>query len=81
MATSVPGNGRSVPDKFDWDERMERMFGQEPGYFGNTYEAFEKCIHEEDLPHVRNAFRQALKENIPLDTIYRIRHNNEISII
>ena len=27
--------------------------------------------------HVRNAFRQALKEDIPLDTIYRIRHNND----
>ena len=34
---------------FNWDERMERMFGQKPGIFENTYEAFEKYIHEEDL--------------------------------
>jgi PAS domain S-box-containing protein len=67
--------------KFDWDERMERMFGHENGTFGNTYEAFEKCIHEEDLLHVRNAFRQALNENILLDTIFRIRHNNDINYI
>ena len=68
--------------KFNWDERMERMFGQKPGTFRNTYEAFEEYIHEEDLLHVRNAFRQALKENSPLDTIYRIRHNtNDINYI
>jgi PAS domain S-box-containing protein len=63
-------------DKFRWDERMERMFGRDPGTFENTYDAFEKSIHEEDLPHVRIAFRQALREDIPLDTIYRIKNNN-----
>jgi PAS domain S-box-containing protein len=65
-------------DKFNWDERMEKMFGQKPGTFGKTYEAFEKSIHEEDLSHVRHAFRQALEEDIPLDTLFRIRHKNEV---
>lgn len=60
-----------------WDERMEKMFGWSPGSFENTFTAFERSVHEEDLTHVRNAFRQALEENIPLDTIYRIKHKNE----
>ncbi|MBG0859968.1 MAG: PAS domain S-box protein [Bacteroidales bacterium] len=69
-------------DAFDLDVRMERMLGLAPGTFENTFEAFEKSIHEEDLPHVRNAIRQALDKNIPLDTIYRIKHkNNDINYI
>ena len=68
--------------KFNWDGRIERMFGQKPGTFRNSYEAFEKCIHEEDLMHVRNAFSKALNEDSPLDTIFRIRHNtNDINYI
>ncbi len=62
---------------FKLDERMEKIFGRKPGAFENTYEAFEKSIHEEDLPHVRNAFRKAIRDDMPLDTIYRIRHLNK----
>ncbi len=63
-------------DVFTIDERMEKMLGKNPGTFENTYDAFEKSIHEEDLPHLRNAFRQTLELNITLSTIFRIKHNN-----
>ena len=69
-------------DEFILDERMEKMLGMNPGTFENTYDAFEKSIHEEDLPHIRNAIRQALDKDIPFDTIFRIKHiNNDINYI
>ena len=64
-------------DAVEWDERMERMFGLEPGSFEKTYDAFEKYIFDEDLPHMRYEFRLALEEDIPLDTIYRTRLKND----
>jgi PAS domain S-box-containing protein len=64
-------------DKFSLDQRMKKMFGTDSSEFDNTYEGFENRIHEEDLPHVRNAFSQALRDNIPLDTVFRIKNNSE----
>ena len=62
---------------FKWDERMERMFGYKPGSLEHRFEAFERCIHEEDLPHVRTAFNLSLAEGIPLNTVYRIKLKDE----
>jgi PAS domain S-box-containing protein len=56
-----------------FDKQMERMFGFEEGTFECTYEAFEKCLVAEDLPHVREAVRKALNENVPIDTIYKVK--------
>jgi len=64
-------------DTVEWDERMEKMFGLEPGSFEKTYDAFEKYIFDEDLPHMRYEFRLALEEDIPLNTIYRTRLKND----
>lgn len=64
-------------DLFYLDERMEKMFGLETGSFEKTYSAFEKNIYEEDIPHMRNAFHQAIEEDIPLNSIYRIRLKND----
>ena len=60
-----------------WDERMERMFGRQPGKYDYTFDEFEKSIHEEDLPHVRDAINQSLKEDKPFDTVYRIKSGND----
>ncbi|MGB8491424.1 MAG: PAS domain S-box protein [Bacteroidales bacterium] len=64
-------------NNFRWDARMGRMLGVEAGEGESSLETFESAIHEEDLAHMRNAFNQALKEDVPLDTIYRIRHKND----
>jgi len=56
----------------EWDERMERIFGIEPGNFGKSYAAFESCLVEEDIPHVRLALKQALEKDVPFQTVYRI---------
>ena len=64
------------------DERMEMMFGKEPGKYDYTFDDFEESIHEEDLLHVRDEFSHSLNEGKPLETIYRIKNkNNGISYI
>jgi PAS domain S-box-containing protein len=60
-------------NKLIWDSRMEKMFGYKEGTFEGTYEAFEKCLVEEDIPHTRAASRKAVEENIPFETVYRIK--------
>ena len=60
-----------------WDVRMERMMGRQPGKYNYTYKEFEDIVHEDDLPRVRYAIRQALDKNMPLDTVYRIRLKND----
>jgi PAS domain S-box-containing protein len=59
-----------------WDYRMEKMFGYEEGTFEGTYEAFEKCLVEEDVPHTRQASQRAVRENVPFETVYRIKLPN-----
>ena len=69
-------------DRIRFDKRMEKMFGKKPGTFEYTFNTFEKTIHEEDLPHVRDAFSRAVKENIPVDTVFRVKFsNNEVNYI
>lgn len=65
-----------------WDSRMEKIFGYKEGTFEGTYEAFEKCLVEEDIPHTREASRIAVTENVPFETVYRIKlPNGNISYI
>lgn len=59
-----------------WDYRMEKMFGYQEGTFEGTYEAFEKCLVEEDIPLTRAASRRAIEENVPFETVYRIKLPN-----
>ena len=66
-----------LTNEIDWDERMERMFGFEPGTFGNNYDAFEACLVEEDIPHTRAAIKKALEEDVPYETVFRIRKNGQ----
>jgi C4-dicarboxylate-specific signal transduction histidine kinase len=60
-------------DNFDWDERIGRMFGLGHNTESRHYEDFEKNIFEEDISHFNKAIDKALKEDIPLDTIFRTK--------
>ncbi len=60
-----------------WDERMERMFGRQPGKYNYTFDEFERSVHEDDLAHVRDAINRSLMEDKPFDTIYRIKSAND----
>jgi PAS domain S-box-containing protein len=54
------------------DERINSIFGFEPGTSVITYEDFEKRLVEEDVPHMREAARKTIEENVPFETVYRI---------
>jgi PAS domain S-box-containing protein len=58
-------------NRVSWDHRTEKMFGLEPGTFEGTFQAFENCIHEEDVPHFTAAIDEALDKNQPLETVFR----------
>ncbi|HLN20826.1 MAG TPA: PAS domain-containing protein [Bacteroidales bacterium] len=60
-----------------WDDRMEKMFGVPPGWFGGTYDDFERLIHDEDVAHFRKAIDDTLRTNMPFETIYRIRYGKK----
>lgn len=68
-------------NKMQWDKRMENIFGFETGTFNGTYAAFEKCLAEDDVPHVRKAIQEATERNVPFDTVYRIKKNGNLSYI
>lgn len=60
-----------------WDEKMEKMFGLKPGTFGKTFSDFENLVNEEDIPHVQNSIKNSLEKGKPLETIFRIKSENE----
>ena len=53
------------------DNRMELIFGIEPGSFEGTYDAFTRYLSEEDIPHVNKAVTETLDLGVPFDTVYR----------
>jgi PAS domain S-box-containing protein len=55
-----------------WDIRTEKMFGLEPGEFGETYKSFEDFVNEEDITRIRKSLKDTIENNLPFETIYRI---------
>jgi PAS domain S-box-containing protein len=55
------------------DNRMEDMFGLEPGEFGESYTDFENLLNEEDVVHLKNAISKALNDGSDLETVFRIK--------
>jgi PAS domain S-box-containing protein len=66
-----------VNDEFEWDKRMMKMFGINNDAIINKFENFENCIYSEDVPHVHRAFQDAIKKDIPFDTIFRVKVSEE----
>ncbi len=55
-----------------WSERIEPLFGFEPGGFAGTYDAFLACVHPEDRQLVQDAVRACLEEETDYDIEHRI---------
>jgi len=71
-----------ITNELEWDERMENIFGIEPGTFEGSFNAFERFLVDEDLAHTRNAISKALEFEVPFETVYRIQlKNGEIKYI
>ncbi len=64
-------------DEFEWDERIDKMFGMKPDAIRKKYEDFEKMIFEEDVPHFRKAVHDTLEEDVQFDTVFRIRNQRD----
>jgi PAS domain S-box-containing protein len=63
-------------DKVKWDERMDRIFGAEPGTFKGSFKDFESYLNEEDVAHVRRALNRSLEIDYPFETAYRLKSIN-----
>jgi PAS domain S-box-containing protein len=63
-------------NSIEWDERMENIFGIEPGTFEGNYDAFERFLVDEDIARIRKAISNALEFDAPFETVYRIKLNN-----
>jgi PAS domain S-box-containing protein len=68
-------------NRLEWDERMEKIFGFEQGTFNGSFNSFEACIAEDDLPHVRKALLQTVEKNIPFESVFRIRKDGDYNYI
>jgi PAS domain S-box-containing protein len=55
-----------------WSERIEPMFGFEPGGFGATYEAFLACVHPNDRQHVIDAVDDCIERKNDYTIEHRI---------
>lgn len=55
-----------------WDERMEAMFGFDPGTFGKDYASFRERLHPDDVAMTEEAIRKALEEDVQYDVVYRV---------
>ncbi len=64
-------------DEVVWDERMEKIFGLLPGSFDKTFRAFEELIHEEDLPHFRNAMSYSMETGSLMETVFRVKGGDD----
>ena len=57
-------------DRVEWDERLELLFGLEPGTFGNTTEQWVSLVHPDD----RDDMLEIVKAAVVADEPYRVRH-------
>ncbi|MES2710882.1 MAG: PAS domain-containing protein [Pseudomonadota bacterium] len=60
----------------EWSEGLEEACGLPPGGFGGTADAFRSLIHPDDLPRVEAALGQALANEAPYDTEFRMRRTD-----
>jgi PAS domain S-box-containing protein len=60
-------------DKVRIHDRAKKILGIDDNTEINNFQAFEKLLNDEDLFHVNSAIKRAIDEDIPLDTIYRLK--------
>lgn len=64
LAIDAAGVGAFVWDlvsgRLRWDDRLLELFGLDQLSFGGTIEAFNQCVHPDDLPRVSAALERAI---------------------
>ena len=61
-----------VTGRLRWDERLLELFGLDETTFGGTIEAFNECVHPDDLPRVSAALERAITTCGDYDAEYRV---------
>lgn len=57
----------------NWSEHTEQLHGLPPGTFKGTFEAWQKLVHEDDLPLVLNALERSLESCKPYQIEFRTK--------
>ena len=76
LAVSAAGVGAFVWDlvtgSLRWDGRLLELFGLDETTFGGTIEAFNQCVHPDDLPRVGHALDHAIATCGDYEAEYRV---------
>ncbi|WP_210437940.1 SpoIIE family protein phosphatase [Nocardioides xinjiangensis] len=76
LAVDAAGVGAFVWDlvsgQLRWDGRLLELFGLDEDTFGGTIEAFNQCVHPDDLPRVSAALERAVSTCGDYDAEYRV---------
>ncbi|MGB8492735.1 MAG: PAS domain-containing protein [Bacteroidales bacterium] len=64
-------------DEMFLDERIAKMLGLSPGAVCCSYTDFENFLNEEDIPHFKKTISNALNEDLPFETVFRINPENK----
>lgn len=59
-------------NRLEWDDWMFRLYDIKPDIFNGSYEAWQACIHPDDLERNNKEVEQALRGEKEFDTEFRI---------
>ena len=76
LAVDAAGVGAFVwdiaADRLRWDGRLLELFGLDEGSFGGNIEAFNRCVHPDDLARVGGALERAVATCGEFEAEYRV---------
>lgn len=55
-----------------WTAEAEKLFGLQPGTFRGTFEAWERCVHPDDLAEARQRVLESVAGKTDLDIQFRV---------
>jgi len=61
-----------IADHLIWDDQMFEMYGADPHTFEETFRAWTRMVHPDDLNHAEEEFQRAVKEQIAFEADFRI---------
>lgn len=76
VATKTAGIGiweYNIPnDELFWDSNMYLLYGVKETDFKGVYEAWETCVHADDIEHINREVQDAISGTKDFDTIFRV---------
>ena len=69
-----------VSGRMDWSASVDEMLGYEPGTVPRRFAEWEKIIHPDDLPIVKQAKEGHLTAGVPYDVEFRVRRLDDVYV-